>query len=79
MFFSCGHATLYEALSVRPSVHPLLMIASKSVKTRIYDAAVMIVGMREHGMWEGMDGGFMPLPGPSVRDDIVTSGFVHIA
>ena len=41
--FSCGHATLKEALSVRPSVRPSVhpsvrwsvMIESKSVKTRI--------------------------------------------
>ena len=40
------------------------MTELKSVKTRIYDAAVMIVGMcvSEHGMGEGRDGDCMPLP-----------------
>ena len=33
--FSCGHATLKEPLSVRPSVRPSVTIESKSGKTHI--------------------------------------------
>ena len=43
--FSCGHATLSEALSVGPSVHrvsPSVTLELTMQKTRIYDAAVGI-------------------------------------
>ena len=40
------------------SVGQSVMIKSKSVKTCIYDASVMIVC--EHGIGEGVDGGCMP-------------------
>ena len=57
---------LYKRLCplVRPSVRPSVVIESKSVKTRIYDAAVMIicVCVREHRVGEGKDGSCMPLP-----------------
>ena len=49
--FHCGYATLLRSGFVRPSVGPLvhrsLMIESKSVVMRIYDAAVMIVWVCE--------------------------------
>ena len=37
LFFSCGHATLWEALSVRPLVRPSMVIESKSGITRVLD------------------------------------------
>ena len=39
-------------------------IESKNVKTRIYDAAVMIICVcaSDHGVREGINGGCMPLP-----------------
>ena len=57
-------------LSARPSIGPSMMIKLKSVKTRNYDAAVMIVSVREHGMGEGMDGGVCPYP--PVHNNIAT-------
>ena len=44
--------------SIELSVHQSVMIESKSVKTRICDAAVMIVCVCEFGL----DGGWTPLP-----------------
>ena len=58
------YPSAFVRLSVRPSVRWSVIIESKSVKTRIYNAAVMIVCVcvSEHGVGEGMDGGCMPLP-----------------
>ena len=76
-FFSCGHATTYKRicpsvrLSVRWSDRRSVVIESKSVKMRIYDAALLqswlSVFVNEHGVGEGMDGGWMPLPTRSQR------------
>ena len=68
--FDNGHATLSEVLSIRLSVYPSICpsvpsfvnIVSKSVKTPIYDAPVMIVRVSEQGVGEGMEGDCMPLP-----------------
>ena len=58
--FSCGHATLVEALSVRRSVGPLVMIKWKSGKPSVLDTFCVCLclggGNRE------VDGCLMPLP-----------------
>ena len=76
--FSCGHATLYEALSVRPSVSWSVTLELKTRKTRIYDTAVVIVCVWVCECVAGVVGGGVGVrlgvgcPCPPVRNDIVT-------
>ena len=69
LIFSYGHATLYEALSVRPSVRPSVgERESKSVKARISAPAhPSATGGRESGLVLVADTQLYKRPCPSVR------------
>ena len=68
VFFSCGHANPWEAISVRWSVGP--SIRGDRVKTHIYDAAVEIIYACVRWGRGGVPIGVVR-PCPPVRNDIV--------